>query len=211
MAFVKRPQPPNAAINIVTPDNGVATYEFALFLQELYLFTNSTLDQGDIIVGDIEDLSAELNATQAGAGLTIDGDYIQEVTANYIDIATSLHNATLLLDTQVKQNADSISLAGLGLTVLTKTANYTATAITQTLLCDATSGDITITLPSASASYTSNRSIEIGISKIDTSLNTVTIIGVSGATIGGETEQVLLYDNEVINLVTDGTDWWLGS
>jgi len=211
MATVRRPQPPNAQNRIIDIENGVATYDFNLFLQQLFLTIDNSLDNEDIIVGDIEDLSAELNATQAGAGLTVDGNYIQEGSAYYIALATSLHNATMLLDTQIKQNADAISTATLGLTTLTKTANYTATAITQALLCNATSGNITITLPSASASYSSNRSIEIAVSKIDTSSNTVTIVGTGGATVAGETSQVLVADNEVINLITDGTDWWLGA
>ena len=211
MATITRPQPPNANIAIIDIKSGMSTYEFTLFLQQLYLTVSNNIDSGDLIVTDITALSEELNATQTGAGLTVAGLYIQEPATNYIPLATSLANATILLDTQIKQNADAITTASLGLTVLTKTANYTATAITQTLLCNAASGNITITLPSAVASYTSNRSISIGISKIDTSVNTITIVGTGGATIGGETSQVLYYQNEVINLVTDGINWWIGA
>jgi hypothetical protein len=211
MAAVRRPEPPNANNPLVNTHNGIATYEFNLFLQQLYLSINDGIDNGDTIVGDIEDLSAELNATQAGAGLSVDGDYIQEPAANYINVAISLANATIILDTQVKQNADAISLATLGLTVLTKTANYTATAITQTLLCDATAGDMTITLPSAAASYSSNRSIQIGVSKKDTTANTVTVVGTGAATVAGETSQTINSETDVINLITDGTNWHLGA
>ncbi len=53
-------------------------------------------------------LQSELDATQTGSGLTVDGDYLQNNTANYISTATSLAGADDILDTQLKVNADSI-------------------------------------------------------------------------------------------------------
>lgn len=61
--------------------------------------------------GSITDIQNELDATQAGAGLTVDGNYAALTGANYIAGATSIHNATSLLDTQVKANADAIAVA----------------------------------------------------------------------------------------------------
>lgn len=57
----------------------------------------------------VDALQAELDATQAGAGLGVDGTYTADASANYISGATSLFNADQLLDAQVKQNADDIS------------------------------------------------------------------------------------------------------
>lgn len=61
--------------------------------------------------GSITDIQNELDATQAGAGLGTDGSYAALTGANYIAGATSIHNATSLLDTQVKANADAIAVA----------------------------------------------------------------------------------------------------
>jgi len=51
----------------------------------------------------------ELDTTQAGAGLNTDGTYTADGSANYISGATSLSNADVLLDTQIKTNADNIA------------------------------------------------------------------------------------------------------
>jgi len=61
--------------------------------------------------GSINDIQTELDATQAGAGLTVDGNYSALTGSNYLSGATSIHNATSLLDTQVKANFDAIATA----------------------------------------------------------------------------------------------------
>ena len=61
--------------------------------------------------GSINDIQNELDATQAGAGLGTDGSYSALTGSNYLSGATSIHNATSLLDTQVKANADAIATA----------------------------------------------------------------------------------------------------
>lgn len=58
--------------------------------------------------GSIQDLQDELDDTQAGAGLGTDGSYQAETGSNYIDTATSIHNATVLLDTELGNVADEI-------------------------------------------------------------------------------------------------------
>jgi hypothetical protein len=54
-------------------------------------------------------LQTELDDTQTGAGLGTDGTYTANVSANYISSATSLFNADVLLDTQVKTNTDALA------------------------------------------------------------------------------------------------------
>jgi len=61
--------------------------------------------------GDINAIQTELDNTQAGAGLATDGTYTALTGSNYLAGATSIHNATSLLDTQVKANADAIATA----------------------------------------------------------------------------------------------------
>lgn len=84
-------------------------------------------------------------------------------------------------------------------------------AATQTVLVDATSGDINITLPSPSQCFNDNRSFSIAIHKIDTTANVVTILPNDSESVVGETSQTLELDGEIYNFITDGTNWYLGA
>jgi len=50
----------------------------------------------------MDGIQSELNATQAGAGLAVDGTYIPLTGSNYLDAATSLAQAQTLLDSALK-------------------------------------------------------------------------------------------------------------
>jgi len=54
-------------------------------------------------------IQSEIDRVETGAGLNDDGTYVVEALTNYISSATSVHNATVLLDTSIKTNEDSIS------------------------------------------------------------------------------------------------------
>jgi len=54
-------------------------------------------------------LQSELDASQAGAGLAANGGYVQDVTTNYISVATSLQNADKILDAEIDASAIDIS------------------------------------------------------------------------------------------------------
>jgi len=71
-------------------------------------------------ISAVAGVQAEVDATQVGAGLGADGGYVANVTAVYIDGATSLANSDNLLDAATKVNEDAIG----PLTSLT-TANTT--------------------------------------------------------------------------------------
>jgi hypothetical protein len=51
----------------------------------------------------------ELDAAELGAGLNANGTYTAPVGTNYLTGATSLKNADVLLDAQIKTNADNIA------------------------------------------------------------------------------------------------------
>lgn len=111
-------------------------------------------------------------------------------------------------------NTDDLRKTNQGLfriAVTTKTANYTATLTDRVILCDATSGNITITLPDPATCYNTlySSSVWFSISKIDTSSNTVTIAPFNTETIAGQSSVDLIYDNEVVSILTDGTNWYL--
>jgi len=101
---------------------------------------------------------------------------------------------------------------GFGVSLATKTANYTLTTQDHTILSDATAGNITLTLPNPTLCYDTVNlaSIKYSIAKIDSSAFTVTIAPYATETIGGDSSFVLGYQNEVLSLVTDGTNWYIG-
>jgi hypothetical protein len=86
--------------------------------------------------------------------------------------------------------------------IASKTSNYTATIYDDVILCDATSGSLTITLYAASG----NAGRRLTILKTDSSTNTVTIDGNASETIDGALTTVI-YPNQTITLICDGSNW----
>lgn len=91
------------------------------------------------------------------------------------------------------------------LPIVTKTTNYTATSADHTMLCDANTGSITITLPTA-----------VGISgrvyvikKVDSSANTVIVDGNASELIDGALTQTLTAIYESITIQSNGSAWYI--
>ncbi len=59
--------------------------------------------------GDISDIQAEVDQVETGAGLDTDGAYVANSGSNYLDLASSLAAADLLLDTQIGTNEADIA------------------------------------------------------------------------------------------------------
>jgi hypothetical protein len=87
--------------------------------------------------------------------------------------------------------------------VATKTANYTALQSDDIIRGDATSGAITITLPTA----VGNSGEIFHIKKIDSSANAVTIATTSSQTIDGALTQPILTQYQNITVVSNGSGW----
>jgi uncharacterized coiled-coil protein SlyX len=68
---------------------------------------DAALDATDTVVAALQ---SEVDATQAGAGLTTAGGYASETASNYINTATTLKEADFLLDAAIKVNADAIAV-----------------------------------------------------------------------------------------------------
>ena len=136
MSNTVRPQPPNANHPITNKVTSIPTYEFNLFLQQMYL----ALDNN---IGEL---------------------------------------------------------------VSSTTISTTAQSLPQTLLCNATGGNITITLPGASHCYSIGKSIKITIVKTDATANTVTISG--AGTINGSASKILSSTYATVSIVTDGINWF---
>lgn len=141
---------------------------------------------------------SEVNTVEAGAGLNTDGTYSADTSSHYITTATSLHNADSLLDAQLYANINRL---------VSITANYTVLVGNYSIMANATAGAITVTLPLASTAT----ALTVGITKTDTTANTVNIIRSGTDLICGATSQSLLFQNEVFNFVSDGTNWQLAN
>jgi|WetSurMetagenome_2_1015567.scaffolds.fasta_scaffold81852_2 hypothetical protein len=73
------------------------------------------------------------------------------------------------------------------------------------ILADASLKAITITLPQASTVM--NKLFKI--KKIDSSTNTVTIDGYNTETIDGETAILIAYQNSAVQIVSNGSNWFI--
>jgi len=88
--------------------------------------------------------------------------------------------------------------------VSTQTADYSANVITDsTILVDATTAAVTITLPTA-VGYTGKN---FRIKKVDSTANTVTISADGTETIDGAVTKVITTQYGVSNIVSDGANW----
>lgn len=93
--------------------------------------------------------------------------------------------------------------------LVTNTAtNYTSTSTTgiEMIFVDATSGNITITLPTA----VGNKTI-FKVKKIDASLNTVSVATTGGETIDGNASPfVINFKNSLFEFMSDNTNYNIG-
>jgi hypothetical protein len=88
--------------------------------------------------------------------------------------------------------------------IATKTSSYTATSFDEHILADATSGAVTITLPTAVG-----RTDPITVKKIDSSINAVTIDGAGTETIDGQLTRRLDAQWDYCTLVPSGSSWYV--
>jgi len=102
--------------------------------------------------------------------------------------------------------ASTLQVGGsLGTAIVTKTASYTASVNDHTILCNNTSGAITIALPTAAGCA---GRIYV-IKKISPAGNTVTIDGYLAETIDGSNTYILSVQYTTVTIQSDGTSWWV--
>jgi hypothetical protein len=105
--------------------------------------------------------------------------------------------------------AATLSTAGLRLGILTKTTNYTTTIADHTILADATSSNLVVTLIASASAYASPNGNEFTVKKIDSTANTVTVQVSGGANIDGAATDVLTTQYQSHNYQADGTKYWI--
>lgn len=101
-----------------------------------------------------------------------------------------------------------ISSAGLAAAVTAKTADYTATASDYFVTADATSGNVTITLPAANARG-AGKTPFVRVKRIDSSGNTVTVQRAGSDTIDGGTTTTLAALGAKDFSSSGGTAWYI--
>lgn len=91
-------------------------------------------------------------------------------------------------------------------TVVTKTLSYTesTTSGTQIILCNATTGNIIVSLPTAVGNTTT-----FIIKKIDSSTNTITIDGYGNETIDGSYTAPIYNQNNTVTIVSNNVNWFV--
>lgn len=88
-------------INKIPPPPSLLTNGDLTTVPSIRYFTEVT--KKDTNLYDQSDKIIEFaNNIQVGSGLEDDGKYIQEIAANYINVATSIHNATIIIDTALR-------------------------------------------------------------------------------------------------------------
>lgn len=90
------------------------------------------------------------------------------------------------------------------ITTITKSTIITTSY--RTVLCDATLGNVTITLPTASSSISGN---EFFVKKIDSSVNTCTLAVTGGGNIDGSATYEISVPYDSVHVQTNATQWWV--
>jgi len=85
-------------------------------------------------------------------------------------------------------------------------SNASVTTAGETVLVNAGSGSVTITLPDATATYVFNVH---NVKKTDSTTNTVVINTTSGQTIDGASSATIKVQYASITLATDGANWFV--
>jgi hypothetical protein len=105
-------------------------------------------------------------------------------------------------DTSGTLNCAAVPSTALTFAAVTKTANYTLTTSDSIVYCDATSGGITLTLPTAVSNP-----LRYTLKKIDSTTNACTIATTSSQTIDGATTQVIVTQYAGFEVKSDTANW----
>lgn len=132
-----------------------------------------------------------LSGTETFSGGTLNRSIVVPPTAGYVPVGTG--------------TGWEAELAGGILDHTTVTTNTILGASDLVVLCNASSGAITLNLPAAS----SNSGRTYIVKKIDSSGNRVILDGSSSETIDDSTTYILTSQYDSIQVMCDGTEWWV--
>lgn len=143
-----------------------------------------------------------LNATGGGA---LTGTWSDLGSVTTVDINGGTIDGTVIGGASAVAGSFALLTAGsLNLANQTVTGNTTLDTADCVVFVDASSNDVTITLPTAAA----GDGIVYLIKRVDTSAYVVTVDGDSAETIDNNTTVTLL-SMDAITITSDGTEWWI--
>lgn len=127
--------------------------------------------------------------------------YYRDSTGNFVRLPVGSTGKTL----RVSSGLPAWSDADTTLATSTKTSNYTITGTDVVIFANATSGNVTITLPVAA----SNAGYRFYIKRIDGAGNTCSIMRSGSDTIDGQTTISLDLQYTSLTVVSDGSAWYI--
>ena len=127
--------------------------------------------------------------------------YYRDATGNFVRLPVGSSGKTLRVASGVPAWAD----ADVTFATSTKTSNYTITGTDVVIFANATSGNVTITLPTAS----SNAGYRFYVKRIDGSGNTCSVARSGSDTIDGQTSISLDLQYTSLTVVSDGSAWYI--
>lgn len=89
---------------------------------------------------------------------------------------------------------------------LPTTGNLSVLETGAVVLADASSGSLTVSLPSAAGA---NKNRMISVKKTDSTFNTVTISANGSETIDGSGTVVITVQNACVMMISDGSNWYI--
>ena len=171
---------------------------------------NSTVTTGSIGYANISTalrtqsltgyLYGNANTGNVTAATTIPNAGLANSTATLGNTAITLGSTTTSVGNLTLNN---VTINGLKTSLTTKTANYTGTLIDGTILGNASTGNITITLPTSVGATGRTYAIK----KIDSSANVVIIATTSSQTIDAFTTEILARQFDAVQVQSDGANW----
>jgi len=155
------------------------------------------------VTGSLVPIKVRTIATKSQADpQTIDGE-------TSVTLSTAFASAAFMSDgsnwMRMWQPAVTADTTRKPLNVVGATFNITLTVANDLVLVDATGGNITVTLPSA----TIQPGKQIDIKKIDSSANIVTIATDGSETIDGTSTAVLSSQHDSVTVASDASNWWI--
>lgn len=186
-------------ISTAIPNSGLANSSTTLGNATLTL-GSTTSSVGNLTLSNVTISSVATalpNSYLANSSLTIGNTSI-----SLGGTASSIGNLTL---SNVTITSGSISNIAIGGAIVTKNANYSATTSDETILANASTGNVTITLPTASG----NTGKTYIVKKIDSSANSVIIATTSAQTIDGITTRTFTSQYTGAQVQTDGSNWFV--
>lgn len=104
-----------------------------------------------------------------------------------------------------RSGSEYVGVAGATLDSVSYIVNSTLPDAARMAFCDAGAGSFTLTLPLAANAANS----PLFIKKIDATANTVTIDGNGSETIDDALTYVLEFEDEFVQLISDGSNWYV--